>query len=95
MDLASQRGASDQSEELAKLRTRVMRAGACLGWAPPDVASFAQALTGRSWEACGEAEIEAVLGEYQDLIDVIEDRRNRKGGRRAHLDRTPATASGD
>lgn len=93
MDLANQRGASDQSEELAELRTRVMRTGACLGWEPPDVASFAQALTGRSWEACGESELEAVLGEYLDLIDAIEDRWERKGGRRAHRDRTQAEAS--
>ena len=42
---------------LAEYRREVIRIGAYLGWSEPDVARFAEGLTGRSWEDCQAAEL--------------------------------------
>ena len=63
--------------ERSRLRAAVLAAGAQLGWSPHDVIRFAEALTGCSWPRCGRAELDAVLGEYESLLDVIETKSAR------------------
>ena len=61
----------------AQLRSAVLSLGAFLGWQPHEVISFTEALTGCTWQRCGHAELEAVLEEYQTLIQVIESKMSR------------------
>ena len=63
--------------ERSRLRAAVLAAGAQLGWPPHDVIRFAEALTGCSWPRCGCAELDAVLGEYESLLDVIATKTGR------------------
>jgi O6-methylguanine-DNA--protein-cysteine methyltransferase len=52
----------------------VIRIGAYLGWAETDVASFAERLTGRSWQACQTAELGQVVGTYAEIATRIRAR---------------------
>ena len=49
---------------LAEYRREVIRIGAYLGWSEPDVARFAERLTGRSWEDCQAFELGQLVGTY-------------------------------
>jgi hypothetical protein len=56
---------------LAEYRREVIRIGAYLGWSEPDVARFAERLTGRSWENCQAAELGHVVGTYGEIATRI------------------------
>ena len=64
--------------ERARLRAAVLNLGGFLGWQTHDVISFTEALTGRPWHRCDCADLEAVLEEYQTLIQVIETKAARR-----------------
>jgi hypothetical protein len=59
---------------LAEYRGEVIRIGAYLGWAEPDVARFAERLTGRPWKDCQAAELGQVVGTYGELATRIRAR---------------------
>lgn len=63
--------------ERARLRSAVLDLGGYLGWQPHEVISFSEALTGRPWQRCGCADLEAVLEEFRSLIQVIEAKAAR------------------
>ncbi len=63
------------------LRERVVEAARRLGWGRGSISRFASALTGKSWEECGEEELREMLDEYEVLIAVVEAKRARSGGR--------------
>ncbi len=74
--------AKDGFAEQDELRRRVLIAGKVLGWSPDSVARFAEALTGKKWEECGADELTEVLGEYDDLLAVVQRKLERRAGRR-------------
>jgi hypothetical protein len=57
----------------------VLRLGGRLGWGPPDVIGFAEALTNRPWRRCGRTDLEAVRDEFLALRWAI----RRKSARRS------------
>ena len=59
---------------LAEYRREVVRIGAYLGWSEPDVARFAERLTGRSWEDCQAAELGHMVGTYSEIATRIRAR---------------------
>ena len=59
---------------LAEYRREVIRIGAYLGWSEPDVARFAERLTGRSWRDCQAAELGHVVGTYAVIVSRIRAR---------------------
>jgi hypothetical protein len=63
-----------------ELRERVTKAAELLGWGQGSVNRFARALTGKTWEECGEEELREMLDEYEVLIDVVEAKKARSGG---------------
>ena len=65
---------------LAEYRREVIRIGAYLGWSEPDVARFAERLTGRSWEDCQAAELGQVVGTYGELATRIRARLSNVEG---------------
>ncbi len=58
--------------ERARQWEEVFHLGAVLGWSPDAVITFTEALTGRPWRACGQAELRLVLWEYRTLVRVIQ-----------------------
>ena len=65
---------------LAEYRREVIRIGAYLGWSEPDVARFAERLTGRSWEDCQAAELGHVVGTYGEIATCIRARLSNVEG---------------
>ena len=65
---------------LAEYRREVIRIGAYLGWSEPDVARFAERLTGRSWEDCQAAELGRVVGTYGEIATRIRARLSKVEG---------------
>jgi hypothetical protein len=65
---------------LAEYRREVIRIGAYLGWSEPDVARFAERLTGRSWEDCQAAELGHVVGTYGEIATRIRARLSNVEG---------------
>ena len=65
---------------LAEYRREVIRIGAYLGWSEPDVARFAERLTGRSWEDCQAAELGQVVGTYGEIATRIRARLSNVEG---------------
>ena len=61
----------------SRLRSEVLRLGGQLGWAPGDVITFAEALTGCAWPRCGPAELAAVRAEYETLLQAIQAKQSR------------------
>jgi len=59
---------------LAEYRREVIRIGAYLGWSEPDVARFAERLTGCSWANCHAAELGHVVGTYAVIVSRIRAR---------------------
>ena len=59
---------------LAEYRREVIRIGAFLGWSEPDVARFAERLTGRSWEDCKAAELGDIARSYAEIATRIRAR---------------------
>lgn len=53
------------------LRSQVLALGTELGWRPDEVVTFAEAVTGRSWRACGPVDLEAVRDEYLAIRRAI------------------------
>ena len=70
------------SRERPRLRAAVLHLGGVFGWQPQAVIRFSEALTGCPWLRCTDADLTAVLDEYQALIQVIE----MKAARRATSD---------
>ncbi len=60
------------------LRRRTMEIGMSLGWRTDEVVAFAECLTGRAWDACGQAELEVVCDEYEAIRRVIAAKRLRR-----------------
>ena len=69
------------SRERPRLRTAVLHLGSVLGWQPQDVIRFSEALTGCPWPRCTDADLAAVLDEYQTLIQVIEMKETKTARR--------------
>jgi len=65
---------------LAEYRREVIRIGAYLGWSEPDVARFAERLTGRSWEDCQAAELGDVARSYAEIATRIRARLSKVEG---------------
>ncbi len=65
---------------LAEYRREVIRLGAYLGWAEPDVARFAERLTGRSWEDCQAADLGHLVRTYAELATRIRARLSNAEG---------------
>jgi hypothetical protein len=65
---------------LAEYRREVIRIGAFLGWSEPDVARFAERLTGRSWEDCQAAELGHVVGTYGEIAARVRARLSNMEG---------------
>ena len=65
---------------LAEYRREVIRIGAYLGWSEPDVARFAERLTGRSWGDCQAAELGHVVGTYGEIATRIRARLSNVEG---------------
>ncbi len=65
---------------LAEYRREVIRIGAYLGWSEPDVARFAERLTGRSWEDCQAAELGHLVRTYAELATRIRARLSKAEG---------------
>ena len=59
---------------VAEYRREVIRIGAYLGWSEPDVARFAERLTGRSWRDCQAAELGDVARSYAEIATRIRAR---------------------
>ena len=68
-----------------RLRAAVLHLGSVLGWQPQDVIRFSEALTGCPWPRCTDADLAAVLDEYQTLIQLIE-MKETKAARRVTSD---------
>ena len=71
------------SRERPRLRAAVLHLGGVLGWQPQDVIRFSEALTGCPWPRCTDADLAAVLDEYQSLIEVIEMKETKAAHRMA------------
>jgi hypothetical protein len=56
---------------LAVHRTEVVRLGALLGLAEPEVQALAEALTGMSWGNCGVPELDAVVEELRHVARIM------------------------
>ncbi len=69
--------------ECIRQRAKVFQLGAALGWSPEAVIAFTEALTGRPWRECGQAELEVVLQEYRGLVRVIQAKAARRAAREA------------
>src|SRR5258707_8170757 len=65
---------------LAEYRREVIRIGAYLGWSEPDVARFAERLTGRPWGDCRAAELGQVVGSYGEIATRIRARLSKVEG---------------
>jgi hypothetical protein len=65
---------------LAEYRLEVIRLGAYLGWAEPDVARIAERLTGSSWENCHAAELGHVVRTYAEIATRIRARLSNVEG---------------
>jgi hypothetical protein len=65
---------------LAEYRREVIRIGAYLGWSEPDVARFAERLTGRSWRDCQAAELGNVARSYAEIAARIRARLSNVEG---------------
>ena len=65
---------------LAEYRREVIRIGAYLGWSEPDVARFAERLTGRSWRDCQAAELGDVARSYAEIATRIRARLSNVEG---------------
>ena len=65
---------------LAEYRREVIRLGAYLGWAEPDVARFAERLTGRTWRDCQAAELGDVARSYAEIATRIRARLSNVEG---------------
>jgi hypothetical protein len=52
-----------------------------LGWSPEAVIAFTEALTGRPWRECGQAELDLVLQEYRGLVEAIQAKAARRAAR--------------
>ena len=65
---------------LAEYRREVIRIGAYLGWSEPDVARFAERLTGRSWRDCRAAELGDVARSYAEIATRIRARLSNVEG---------------
>ena len=48
--------------------------GAYLGWSEPDVARFAERLTGCSWEDCQATELGQLVGTYAEIATRVRAR---------------------
>ena len=59
---------------LAEYRREVIRIGAYLGWSEPDVARFAERLTGCLWANCHAAELGHVVRTYAEIATRIRAR---------------------
>src|SRR5258707_8410109 len=66
---------------LAEYRREVTRIGAYLGWSEPDVARFAERLTGRSWRDFQAAELGDVPRGYAEIAARIRARLSHVEGR--------------
>ena len=58
----------------------MIRIGAYLGWSEPDVARFAEQLTGRSWRDCQAAELGDVARSYAEIATRIRARLSNVEG---------------
>ena len=65
---------------LAEYRREVIRLGAYLGWSEPDVARFAERLTGRSWRDCQAAELGDITRSYAEIATRIRARLSNAEG---------------
>ena len=65
---------------LAEYRWEVIRIGAYLGWSEPDVALFAERLTGCSWGDCHAAELGDVARSYAEIATRIRARLSNVQG---------------
>jgi hypothetical protein len=65
---------------LAEYRREVIRIGTYLGWSEPDVARFAERLTGRSWRDCQAAELGDVARSYAEIVTRIRARLSNVEG---------------
>ena len=65
---------------LAEYRREVIRLGAYLCWSEPDVAQFAERLTGRSWRDCQAAELGDVARSYAEIATRIRARLSNVEG---------------
>ena len=65
---------------LAEYRREVIRIGAYLGWSEPDVARFAERLTGRSWRDCQAAELGDIARSYAEIATRIRARLSNVEG---------------
>ena len=65
---------------LAEYRREVIRLGAYLCWSEPDVAQFAERLTGRSWTECPAAELGDVARSYAEIATRIRARLSNVEG---------------
>lgn len=74
--------------ERIRQRAKVFQLGAALGWSPDAVIAFTEALTGRPWQECGQAELELVLREYRGLVRAIQAKAARRAAREATRLRT-------
>ena len=74
------------SRERPRLRAAVLHLGGVLGWQPRAVIRFSEALTGCPWPRCNDADLAAVLDEYQTLIQVIEMKETKAARRMASDD---------
>ena len=63
------------------LRERVLTLGTQLGWRPNEIIAFAQGVTGRRWQDCRPAELEAVRDEYLAIQRAIEAKLLRRRAR--------------
>ena len=59
---------------LAEYRREVIRLGAYLGWAEPDVARIAERLTGCSWVDCQATELDQLVGTYAEIATRVRAR---------------------
>lgn len=91
----SNTGQKRDTASTAALRERVAEAAGQLGWGPESISRFARALTGKTWEECGEEELRAMLQEYEVLIEVVETKRARESfpGRSAQATSSSEPAS--
>jgi len=78
----------------ARLRRATLRLGAALGWAPAEVLAFTEALTGRPWARCDEAELDRVAGEFRALLRTVRRPPARRTARGPRATR-PAPSGGE
>jgi hypothetical protein len=65
---------------LAEYRREVVRLGGYVGWSEPDVARFAERLTGCSWRDCQAAELGNVARSYAEIATRIRARLSTQRG---------------